>query len=141
MKIHSTFITDIICHSHILEQNAFRVLMSEKALSRVLEVKPNSLKIEIVMTEDMKERNTDYYGYAFVVSASFLMALNIASLGHFSWLSGSKLFWHCEHTGPTGNSEQIFFSSKSNPFPNEKRILTEKEVRNSIRITPTSGLK
>lgn len=108
--------------------------MSEKTLSRVLKVSGNRLKIEILMTEDMKEKNTDYYGYAFFVSASFLMALNIASLGHFSWLSGSQLFWHCEHIGPEGNVEQTLLNSKSNSFTAEKMRLTEKEVKNAVII-------
>jgi hypothetical protein len=91
-------------------------------------------KVEVIMTEEMKKANTDYFGYAFVVSSSFLVALNIAALGHFTWAVGNRLFWHCEHIGPSGKKEQVFMNSKDLTFPTEKRDLTEGEVRNSVLI-------
>jgi len=108
--------------------------MSEKNLSRVLNVSDNTLKIEILMTEEMKKNNTNHYGYAFMVSSCFLMALNIASLGHFSWLTGSQLFWNCEHIDQKGKSKKKYFCSNSNSFPCEKKLLTEKEVKNAAII-------
>lgn len=134
MKAYSRFITEIESHSHILNETAFRVLMSEESLTRVLSVAEDRLKIEVIMTEEMKKTNKDYFGYAFVVSASFLVALNIAALGHFSWTVGNRMFWHCEHVGPSGKTEQVFMNSKDITFPTEKRLLTEGEVRNSVII-------
>jgi hypothetical protein len=134
MKAYSRFISEIRSHSHILNETAFRLLMSEESLTRVLSVAEDRLKIEVIMTEEMKRTNKDYYGYAFVVSASFLVALNIAALGHFSWTVGNGMLWHCEHVGPSGKSEQVFMKSKDITFPAEKRLLTEAEVRNSVII-------
>jgi hypothetical protein len=134
MKVYSRFITEIKSHSHILDKAAFRVLMSEESLTRVLSVAEDRVKIEVIMTEEMKEKNKDYFGYAFVVSANFLVALNIAALGHFSWTVGNRMFWHCEHVGPSGKTEQVFVNSKDIPFPTEKTLLTEGEVRNSVII-------
>jgi hypothetical protein len=134
MKVYSRFITEIKSHSHILNETAFKVLMSEESLTRILSVAEDRLKIEVIMTEEMKKTNKDYFGYAFIVSASFLVALNIAALGHFSWTVGNRMFWHCEHVGPSGKTEQVFMNSKDITFPTEKRLLTEGEVRNSMII-------
>lgn len=134
MKIYSRFVTEIKSHSHILNAAAFKVLASEESLTRIVSVSEETLKVEVIMTEEMKETNTDYFGYAFVVSASFLVALNIAALGYFSWAIGNRMFWHCEHVGPSGEPEQVFLNSKDVTFPTEKRLLTEDEVRNSLII-------
>ncbi len=110
------------------------VLMSEQLLTRVFDVRQDSFKVEVLMTEEMKKTNTDYFGYAFIVSSSFLMALNIAALGHFTWTVGNRMFWHCEHIGPSGKAEQVFLNSKDPIFAVEKTVLTEGEARNSIII-------
>jgi hypothetical protein len=134
MKVYSRFATEIKSHSHILNAAAFKVLTSEESLTRIISVTGDTLKVEVIMTEEMKETNTDYFGYAFVVSANFLVALNIAALGHFSWTVGNRMAWHCEHVGPSGKPEQIFMSPKDITFPAEKRLLTESEVRNALII-------
>lgn len=134
MKAYSRFIIDIESHSHILNETAFKLLMSEESLTRVLNVTEDRLKIEVIMTKEMKETSRDYFGYAFGVSSSFLVALNIAALGHFSWTNINSIFWQCEHVGPTGKSEQVFMNSKSISFPTEKRLLTDNEVRNTVII-------
>ena len=112
----------------------FAVLMSEESLVRVLDIKEDRFKVEVRMTEEMKEVNKDYFGYGFLVSSNFLMALNIAALGHFTWTIGNRMFWHCEHIGPSGKVEQILMRSPDVPLTDEKRLLTEGEVRNSIII-------
>jgi hypothetical protein len=134
MKIYSRFITEVKSHSHILDKSAFSVLMSEQLLTRVFNVTRDSFKVEVIMTEDMKKINTDYFGYAFGVSSSFLVALNIAALGHFTWTVGNRMFWYCEHIGPSGKPEQVFMNSKDLIFPTEKRNLSEGEVKNSMII-------
>jgi hypothetical protein len=134
MKIYSRFITEMKSHSHTLDKSAFSVLMSEQSLMRVFDVRQDRFKVEVIMTEEMKKTNKDYFGYAFAVSSSFLVALNIAALGHFIWTVGDRMFWHCEHIGPSGKAEQVFMNSKDPIFPAEKRGLTEGEVRNSIII-------
>ena len=134
MKIHGRFITEIKTYSHILKESAFALLMRQEPLTRVLDVREDRFKVEVVMTEEMKETNKDYFGYGFLVSSNFLMALNIAALGHFTWTAGNRLFWHCEHIGPSGKTEQILMHSQEVSFPVEKRVLTEDEVRNSVII-------
>jgi hypothetical protein len=134
MNVYSRFITEIRSYSHILNQSAFALLMREEPLTRVLDVKEDRFKIEVIMTDEMKTTNKDYFGYAFLVSSNFLMAMNIAALGHFTWLSGNQMFWHCEHIGPSGKMEQILMKSKEMPFPTEKTLLTEGEVRNALII-------
>ena len=134
MKKYSRFITQIRSHSHILDESAFSILMSEQSITQVFNVTQDSFKVAVIMTEDMKKENTDYFGYAFGVSASFLVALNIAALGHFTWTVGNRMFWHCEHIGPSGKIENVFMNSKDVSFPIEKRMLTDGEVRNSMII-------
>ena len=134
MKTYSRFITQIRSHSHILDESAFSILMSEQSITQVFNVTQDSFKVAVIMTEDMKKENTDYFGYAFGVSASFLVALNIAALGHFTWTVGNRMFWHCEHIGPSGKIENVFMNSKDVSFPIEKRMLTDGEVRNSMII-------
>jgi hypothetical protein len=134
MKTYSRFITQIKSHSHILDESAFSILTSEQSLAQVFDVTKESFKVAVIMTEEMKKENSDYFGYAFTVSASFLVALNIAALGHFTWTVGNRMFWHCEHIGPSGKIENIFLNSKDVPFPVEKIVLTGIEVRNSMKI-------
>jgi cob(I)alamin adenosyltransferase len=63
------------------------------------------------------------------------MALNIAALGYFTWLSGNRMFWHCDHTGPDGKVEQILMHAENKFFPvAQKTALSENEVRNSMII-------
>lgn len=134
MNVYSKFITEVRSYSHILEKTMFAVLMSEESLVRVLDIKEDRFKVEVRMTEEIKEVNKDYFGYAFLVSSNFLMALNIAALGHFAWTVGNRMFWHCEHIGPSGKAEQILMHSRDAPLIDEKRLLTEEEVRNSLII-------
>jgi len=134
MNIYGRFISEVRSYSHILKESAFAVLMSEECLTRVLDVRDDKLKVEVIMTEEMKETNKDYFGYGFLVSSSFLMALNIAALGHFTWTIGNRMFWHCEHIGPSGKPEQILMNAREVSFPTEKALLTENEVRNSLII-------
>jgi len=100
----------------------------------VLDIKEDRFKVEVRMTEENKDVNKDYFGYGFLISSSLLMALNIAALGHFTWTVGSRMFWHCEHTGPSGKAEQIYMHSQDIPLTDEKRLLTEEDVRNSLLI-------
>ena len=134
MKVYSRFITEVRSYSHTLEESAFSVLMSEQSLTRVFNVTQDRFKVEVIMTEEMMKGNTDYFGYAFGVSSSFLVALNIAALGQFTWTVGNRMFWHCEHIGPSGKAEQVFMNTKEFTFPTERRVLSEGEVRNSIII-------
>ena len=108
--------------------------MSEQSPTQVFDVSKDSFKVAVIMTEEMKRKNTDYFGYAFGVSASFLVALNIAALGHFTWTLGNRMFWHCEHIGPSGKRENVFLNSKEISFPIEKSALTGREVKEAIKI-------
>ncbi len=134
MNVYSRFISEIKSYSHILSESTFAILMCDEPIIRVLDVKQDKLKIEVIMTEEMKKINKDYFGYAFMVSSSFLMALNIAALGHFTWLSGNRTFWSCEHIGPSGETDQIFVGSKNISLYKEKIELKEGEVRKSVNI-------
>lgn len=134
MEVYNRFITEVRSYSHILKESAFAVLMSDEPLVRVLDIREDRFKVEVRMTEEMKEINRDYFGYGFLVSSNFLVALNIATLGHFSWTVGSRMFWHCEHIGPSGKTEQILMNSQDVFFPVEKRLLTEEEIRKSVII-------
>lgn len=134
MKIYSQFITEIKSHSHILDESNFSVLKSEESLTQVFDIKKDKFKVKVIMTEEMKRDNHDYFGYAFMVSSSLLMALNIAALGHFTWTVGNSMFWFCEHIGPSGKRDKIIMKQKDLSFPAERRELTEGEIRNSIII-------
>jgi hypothetical protein len=118
----------------MLNESAFAILMSEEPLVRVIDIRDDRFKVEVRMTEEMRKFNKDYFGYGFLVSSNFLMALNIATLGHFTWAVGNRMFWHCEHIGPSGKIEQILMNSQDVSFPVEKKLLTEGEVRNSVII-------
>jgi len=134
MDVYSRFITEIRSYSHTLRESVFAVLMSEEPLVRVLDVRDDRFKVEVRMTQEIKEISKDYFGYGFLISSNFLVALNIAALGHFTWAVGNRMFWHCEHIGPSGRVEQILMNSQEVSFPIEKRPLTEDEVRNSVII-------
>lgn len=134
MNVYSRFITEVRSYSHILEEPVFAVLTNEEPLVRVLDIKEDRFRVEVRMTKEMKEVNKDYFGYGFLVSSNFLMALNIAALGHFTWTVGNRMFWHCEHVGPSGKTEQILMHSPDISLTDEKRRLTKEDVRNSLII-------
>lgn len=117
-----------------MDEEDFKPLLFKKNMCRILKVRSNRLTMEILITEDMKEKSTDYYDYAYFVSASFLMALNIASSGYFSWLSGNQLFWHCEHFEPEKDNKHIFFSAKPNTFSGIRRKLNAKEIKDVMML-------
>src|SRR4030042_1528926 len=73
MNVYSKFITEVRSYSHILDKPMFAVLMSEESLVRVLDIKEDRFKVEVRMTEEMKEVNKDYFGYGFLVSSNFLI--------------------------------------------------------------------
>lgn len=125
---------EIRSHSHILSEAAFSVLMREESLTRVIEVKNDKLKIEVRTDEKMQGTKLNDIEYAFIVASSFMMSLNIASLGHFSWSTGSRLFWFFELIDERGLKENIFIHSNDIPYPADKRRLSESEVKNAIII-------
>jgi hypothetical protein len=136
MNIYSRFIFEIKSHSHILSKSAFAILTRDDLHTRVIDVKEDRFTIETIMTDEMKKENKDYWGYALVVSSSYLMALNIAALGHFTWITGNNMFWHCIHVGPSGEMDQIVMRTHNKLFPDhiEKAVLTERVVKNSMII-------
>jgi hypothetical protein len=128
------FVCEIKSHSHILKESAFAFLKSGESLIRVIEVKNNAFKIEVQTSENMRGTKDKNIEYAFFVTTSFLMALNIASLGHFSWSIGSRLFWFFDYCNDSGLKEKVFIHHNAIQYPADKKEFTEIDAKNSIII-------
>jgi len=73
----------IISHHNILSTNSFELMSSPSSLLSISEVKKNSFMLSVESLP--KEDKGSFMGRAHSVISFYVVALNVASLGHFSW--------------------------------------------------------
>ena len=76
--------TVILSHHHRLTEDAFEYFKKSDSLLQVSDVKENSFMLSCYRTknEDMPEL---FYSKAHDIISHFLIAINVATLGHFTW--------------------------------------------------------
>ena len=75
--------TRIISHHNKLEEDSFELFSTEKTALRISNVHRNHFTISIENIKDLPEER--FISYAHEILSVYLVSLNIASLGHFSW--------------------------------------------------------
>lgn len=119
-------------HSHFLEDKAFAVLMREEAATQVTKVTKAQIEATIKATKENFRTIEDFFPTAHLIASNFIMSLNIASLGHFTWVAGNQLYPTYD-VDPIDKSKRIVLSAEPT-FPSEERYLTESEVRQAAII-------
>jgi hypothetical protein len=75
--------TRIKSHHHILNADAFKIFTSDEHSFKVSNVQPNSFDLSIKSNSD--ESESELTSRAHSIITYYLVALNIVTLGHFSW--------------------------------------------------------
>lgn len=119
-------------HSHFLDEKAFAVLMREEAATQVTKVTRTQIEATIKAEKGHFRTIEDFYPTAHLIASNFIMSLNIASLGHFTWVAGNQLY-PTYNVDPIDNSRRILFSVEPT-WPSEERCLAESEVRQAVII-------
>lgn len=120
-------------HSHKLSEEAFALLMTDKTLTKVRKVDEKYIDLVLRAEKSYFKNPKNFYLHAHVVASNFVMALNIASLGHFTWVHGTQLspVYEMEHLGATVQDKQIVFLQKRK-YPLEVIEISKKEVKNAL---------
>jgi hypothetical protein len=126
--------SEVRSYSHELNEEAFKLLKSGKSILKISNIKKDSfnLQIEYDPNNYQKEHNLHH---AYLIISSFLVGINIATLGHFFWAHGDKQFWTCEKIEPDQKTERIIIQNRPFSFPAKKRLLTEDDIRDTIKIS------
>lgn len=122
-------------HSHNLSESAFSILMSDDNLSKVRRVDKRYVELLIRAEKEYFDNPDKFYLHAHGVASNFLMALNVACLGHFTWANATQLspVYEIENEGnPEGN--KILFLPRRK-YPIDTIDITEKEVRNALILS------
>lgn len=70
-------------HHHKLNPEAFELFSKESSHLRISEVKPDSLILSVENRDNKTE--PEFLAWAHEIFSYYLVAINIATLGHFSW--------------------------------------------------------
>lgn len=120
-------------HSHNLSESAFSILMGNDNLSQVRKV--DSRYLELITRADKKYFATadEFYLHAHAVASIYLMALNIASFGHFTWANGTQQspVYGIEHED-NSRSEIVFLPEIK--YPLDKVDISENEVKVALKL-------
>lgn len=119
-------------HSHFLDDKAFAVLMRDEAATQVTKVTKTQIEATIKAEKAHFRTIEDFFPTAHLIASNFIMSLNVASLGHFTWVAGNQLYPTYD-VDPIDKSRKIVLSSETR-FPSEERYLTESEVRQAAII-------
>lgn len=76
--------TKIISHYHKLSEDAFELFQTDDLLFRISDVKERSFLISVYKSENDGSLEM-FYGKCHDIISYFLMSINIATLGNFSW--------------------------------------------------------
>lgn len=124
------------CHSHILNENAFKPLTSPNCLVRVHDVTASMFFLGVQSNDYPTLTKIEHFTTFGVYSLSyFLMALNIGSLGHFDWelkTRSTPIYSLCNHDLKQGVG---IGSNRSYKYPSDAvSPLTETDVQHAILI-------
>ncbi len=122
-------------HSHDLNEDAFRLLMNEASQAQVTDISKRQIEITFKSPKDLYNNIDEFYPKAHLMASNFVVSINIASLGHFTWLNGNQLFPTYHALKPNENEirNNIIFSS-TRRYSLESREISEKEIRNTSII-------
>lgn len=127
------------CHSHVLTPIAFDALMSDNSLTRIREVTESTFffwmrRRALVEYFGHAISEEDFPKFASYTLATWIMALNVGTLGHFEWVAKTApvaAYSLVNHETMTG----VGLTSKSRyKYPSEKEPLTKAAVQRSMLV-------
>ena len=120
-------------HSHNLSESAFSILLGNDNFIQVRKV--DSRYLELITRADKKYFGTEneFYIHAHAVASIYLMALNIASFGHFTWAIGTQQSPVYEVEHEENNRSGIIFLPEIK-YPLNKVDISEKEVKATLKL-------
>ena len=98
-------------HSHYFDEKAFSVLMNNMMLTQVIKISKTQIELAIKSEKSNFCTIEEFYPKAHLIASCFVIALNIASLGHFTWASGNQLY-PTYVVGPVDDRQRIIFSTQ-----------------------------
>ena len=134
MKPTFSVSTKIRSHSHIVQAAAFECFNHPRCPFKVLDVESETFFL--VVDEFKSDKPAKLFtSEAYHMLSRFLMALNIATLGHFDW--------DCQHTASDAfafvdhNQRQAtHFGTKPEIYPDTKSQLSQVDVRSAFTLCP-----
>lgn len=128
----------VISHSHRLNKEAFSPLMGGTAHFVLSDVRENSFMLTDI-NKSIKCREVKHFiEMSHVDISAFIMALNIATLGYFTWDWYGLSVPRYKLTVPNGKKGATIFPlqmiSRKEDFPENIEDITEKDVLNTCKI-------
>ena len=119
-------------HSHIFDEKALSVLMNDAMLTQVVNVARTQIEVAIKSEKSNFSTIEEFYPKAHLIASCFVIALNVSSLGHFTWASGNQLYPTYE-VAPVDRRQRVIFSTQRH-LPYDGKVLTEAEVEQTMII-------
>jgi hypothetical protein len=121
-------------HLHTLSEEAFSLLNNE-ALFGIGVKKVDGRYIEFLVKGEKKNfsNSGEFYFHAHRVASDFIMGLNVACFGHFTWAKGVQIspVYEFEDAGPQGKSGKLVFSP-NRKLPLETKEITKDDIKNTL---------
>lgn len=131
--------TKIKSHHHELNSTAFEIFGREESSLRITDVRSDEFLITIKSNDG--EPDTDFFVRANEIVSYYLVALNAATLGHFSWdFKFVSPIHYSRSRGTEGASDQVFIRAPSTyQFDEEKLPITPVLIWRSLKIMIALG--
>jgi hypothetical protein len=125
-------------HSHDLNEDAFSLLKNRESQAQVTNISGRQIEITFKSPKELHKDIYEFYPKAHLMASNFVVAINIATLGHFTWLNGNQLFptYHSKRTKEKKTRNNIIFTS-TRKYPLDSKQISENEVRNTAIIYGT----
>jgi hypothetical protein len=127
----------IISHSHRLNKEAFSLLMSGNSPLIVSDVKEKSFLLTVTNELSNCTNIKHFVSLSHFCISTFIMALNIASLGYFTWHRYGFSVPRYEVYNPIRQKRILIFplqmENRKECFLGSIKEITEKEIRNAIK--------
>ncbi len=122
-------------HSHNLNRKAFKHLMNDASQAQVTYITQRQIEVTFKSPKRLFSNLDEFYPKAHLMASNFVMAINIASLGHFTWLDGNHLFptYHHPQSKTKETRKNIIYTTQRN-YPSDILKITEKQVKNTAHI-------
>jgi hypothetical protein len=125
-------------HSHKLNEKAFSLLKRRESQAQVTDISGRQIEITFKSPKQLHKNIDEFYPKAHLMASNFVIAINIATLGHFTWLNGNQLFptYHSKQTKEKNIQNNIIFTSQRS-YPLELKEISENEIRNTVIMYPS----
>lgn len=127
--------TEIVSYSHLIDEASFRFFQENDAGLRFSALSEHEFSMEIDGSKLEQDGSGDPIYHGHILSSSFLVALNIAAVGYFSWRrqpSFDPIYVLDEPSSQSARQVALSYAPSRMLEPN--RTLTELEVERAVII-------